>query len=332
MGKQADKKPIRIVITSGDADGIGTEIVAKALSKLGPKQGIHFILWRTPSCPRRHLRQIDSEFDRITVSSWHEALEQKASYKEIVDINSKLSPAQWVEISAQASFYGHIDAIATAPLSKLTIQEAKMKDIGHTDILKRVTGAEELFMAFLGKRFNVLLATGHIPLKNVSRALTHEKLTKALQAAHSLAQLLPGKQGEKPIALVGCNPHAGEQGLIGEEESVVFEQALGEVRKKGLRVEGPLVPDVAFFEENWKKYSVYVTPYHDQGLIPFKMIHGRESGVHITMGLPFYRTSVDHGTAKNIFGMNRADATSMYEALIWAIRLARQHAGHGTVF
>ena len=102
--------------------------------------------------------------------------------------------------------------------------------------------------------------------------------------------------------------------------------------KQGIKIEGPLVPDYAFFKENCKKYSVYVTPYHDQGLIPFKMIHGRESGVHITMGLPFIRTSVDHGTAKNIFGQNKADATSMYEALDWAIRLSKKNSGKGTNF
>ena len=320
------KKPLRVVITTGDADGIGTEIAAKALKKLGPRPGVHLILWRSATCPRKHLSLIDSRFKRITVSSWPEALEKKATHQEIVDINSKLSPAHWVELSAQASYYGHIDAIATAPLSKVTIQKAKMADIGHTDILKRVTGANELFMSFLGAKFNVLLATGHQPIKDISGSLTQTRLEKSLLAAQSLARLLPPSRQTKPIGLVGLNPHAGESGLIGDEELFVFKKAFDFTAKHDIPVVGPLVPDAAFFEENWKKYSVYVTPYHDQGLIPFKMIHGRQSGVHITMGLPFVRTSVDHGTAKNIFGLNRADAGSMYEALVWAIRLAKNHA------
>lgn len=326
------KKPLRVVITSGDMDGIGSEIVGKALKRLGPQRGVHFYLWRSPNCPRKHLKIIDSEFSRFTVNSWPEALQVSTSYKQIVDISSNLSPAHWVELTAQASLYGHVDAMATAPLSKLTIKEAGMKDIGHTDILKRVTKSKELFMAFLGRKFNVLLATGHIPLKSVSRQLTEQRLENAIKAAHTLAEMLPAKIKQRPLGLVGVNPHAGENGLIGEEELKVFSKVLPKIKRKKISFEGPLVPDFAFFEENWKKYSVYVTPYHDQGLIPFKMIHGRQSGVHITMGLPFIRTSVDHGTAKNIFGKNRADATSMQEALMWAIKLSRNKSLQGTQF
>ncbi|MES2962733.1 MAG: 4-hydroxythreonine-4-phosphate dehydrogenase PdxA, partial [Bdellovibrionota bacterium] len=122
------------------------------------------------------------------------------------------------------------------------------------------------------------------------------------------------------------NPHAGEEGLIGESELDVHAKALAFAAEKKIAVEGPLVPDAAFFEKNWKRYSVFVANYHDQGLIPFKMIHGQESGIHVTMGLPFVRTSVDHGTAKDIFGKDKADPRSMYQALEWAIRLSRASA------
>jgi 4-hydroxythreonine-4-phosphate dehydrogenase len=111
--------------------------------------------------------------------------------------------------------------------------------------------------------------------------------------------------------------------LIGNTEERVHLPVLEAARGRGLKVEGPLVPDAAFFKENWAKYSVFVANYHDQGLIPFKMIHGQESGIHITLGLPFVRTSVDHGTAKNIFGKNKADARSMKLAIDWALKLCR---------
>ncbi|MCB0363235.1 MAG: 4-hydroxythreonine-4-phosphate dehydrogenase PdxA, partial [Bdellovibrionales bacterium] len=154
-------------------------------------------------------------------------------------------------------------------------------------------------------------------------------LVQSLIAASRLRKLLKPSLREKPIALVGLNPHAGEDSLIGNEEEKIFLTALKEADRNKIAVEGPLVPDAAFSPENWSRYSVFVCPYHDQGLIPFKMIHGQKSGVHITMGLPFVRTSVDHGTAKNIFGKNRANPNSMVEALKWAIMLAKQSRDSG---
>ncbi|MCC7404308.1 MAG: 4-hydroxythreonine-4-phosphate dehydrogenase PdxA [Bdellovibrionales bacterium] len=315
---------MRIVITTGDADGIGTEISAKALAKLKPQKGVHFILWRSPLCPPRHLRLIDRNFKRIRVATWPEALRiAPQSHKEIIDICSSLRPPHWVEMSASGCLFGHVDAIATAPLSKSEIVAAGIEAIGHTEILKRVSRAPNLFMAFVGKHFSVVLATGHEPLREVAASLTPHRLYEALAAANRLRKLLPRKQRELPLGLVGLNPHSGEGGLIGTEELDIFEDALKEARRHKIPVEGPLVPDSAFFKQNWSAYSVFVCPYHDQGLIPFKMIHGQDSGVHITMGLPFVRTSVDHGTAKNIFGKNRANPNSMVEAIEWAIRLAK---------
>ena len=127
------------------------------------------------------------------------------------------------------------------------------------------------------------------------------------------------------MALVGINPHAGEDGLIGNEELDVFLEAIKIAKSKKIPIEGPLVPDAAFLKENWSKFSVYICPYHDQGLIPFKLVHGHKSGVHITMGLPFIRTSVEHGTAKKLFGKNKAYYESMLEAIKWSIDLAKQN-------
>ena len=318
------KRPLRIAITTGDPDGIGVEIAAKALAKLKPVAGVHFMLWRSPRAAKRDLALIDKSFKRLTVSSWHEALSADVdSPKQIVDIASNLPPAVWVETTAKASHFGHVDAMATAPLSKTAIHAAGFADLGHTDILKRVTGVQELFMGFIGDRFNVLLATAHLPLSEVPAKLTENTVLGALLQADRMRTLLDKRAAKKPLALLGLNPHAGEDGLIGGEEKRIHARALDAAAKRGLNVEGPLVPDAAFFEENWRKYSVFVANYHDQGLIPFKMIHGQRSGVHVTMGLPFVRTSVDHGTAKNIFGKNKADASSMTLAIEWAVRLAR---------
>lgn len=318
------KTPLRISITTGDPDGIGTEITAKALAKMKPQSGVSFFLWRSPRMAKRDLDLIDRSFKRITVNTWAEALKaHPASYKEIVDINSNLPAPMWVEQSAQASLFGHVDAMVTAPLSKTSIAAAGLTDLGHTGILKRVSKSKELFMGFIGDHFNVLLATGHAPISDVTDLLTEARLMKAVRAADELRRVLDKKSQAKPIALLGLNPHAGEHGLIGSVETKVHDKVLATSKDEKLNVEGPLVPDAAFFPKNWKKYSVFVANYHDQGLIPFKMTHGQESGVHVTMGLPFVRTSVDHGTAKDIFGKNKADPRSMLQALEWAIRLKR---------
>lgn len=313
----------RIGITTGDSDGIGFEVTAKALDKVGPHRSARFYVWRSEKVTPSQLRLISKKFRRVQVSSWPEALRVPAdNRKTLVEIVSNSSPARWVETAAQACRSGHLAAMATAPLSKQTIAATGLTDIGHTDILKRVCSKNLAFMAFVGKKFNVLLATGHLPIGQVAKSLSGEVLLNALLAAKDLQSILPKAPQKKPIALLGLNPHCGDSGLIGTEEQSVFPNVLAQAKEKGLEVVGPLVPDAAFHEKNWSRYSVFVACYHDQGLIPFKTVHGFDSGVHLTLGLPLKRTSVDHGTAKDIFGKNVANPNSMVEALRWATEWA----------
>lgn len=316
------KRLVKIAITSGDADGIGFEVVSKALSRIGARANVQFYLWRSPGASKKDLRRIDSKFRRITVASWPEALKASAAgNKDLVDIASNLSPAHWVEASAQAAKLGHIDGIATAPLSKTSIIQAGMTDIGHTDILKRVARANDCFMCFIGEKFSVVLATGHISIDRISSSLTVDTLDSAIRAAISLREILPSKN-RRAIGVLGLNPHSGEGGVISNRENEVHVPVIKRFQDKKFEIQGPLVPDAAFSEESWKRYSIFVASYHDQGLIPYKLVHKRQ-GVHVTMGLPFVRTSVDHGTAKDIFGKNKADYHSMLGALNWAIELSR---------
>ena len=318
------KTNVKIAITSGDQDGSGPEVTAKALSKLGPQLGVHFYLWRSPGVGKRHLSLIDKKFKRITFPSWAEAFKHSlGSPRELIDVNSVTPPPKWVESAAEAGRFGHIHALVTAPLSKTLIWDSGMKDVGHTEILARVCSRYDLFMSFLGKNFSVLLATGHIPLRSVNEKVDKRILKMALRAANDLNIMLDPK-GKKSVALVGLNPHSGEFGLIGDNEIKTFNPALLELQKEhGLKIAGPLVPDAAFLRGNWKKYGVYVSPYHDQGLIALKVVHQHKSGCHMTMGLPFIRTSVEHGTAKDIFGKNRANESSMKDAITWAIHLSK---------
>lgn len=312
---------LRIAITSGDSDGIGFEVSAKALHQLGPQRGIQFLLWRSEGADARYLRLLDKKFERITVESLEEALNISGPY--LVDIASEAPPAKWVESTAKACLKGQVHALATAPLSKTSIKDAGFKDLGHTDILKRLSRVKHVHMGFVGDKFNVVLATAHLPVRDISKHISFSILAEALLNANELRKKLPSAQSRKPIGVLGLNPHAGERGLIGQEELLFFPELLSFAKEKKIPVEGPLVPDAAFFPENWRKYSVYLCLYHDQGLIPFKMIHGQDSGVHMTLGIPFIRTSVDHGTAKDIFGLNKANPASMLDALRWAVKLAR---------
>ena len=318
----ATNKKIKIVITSGDQDGIGPEVSAKALAKVGPKSDVQFYLWRSPLFAGRYLRLIDKKFKRLSVASWPEALRQPTNKKYIIDICSTSPPPSWVEYAANAALLKTVDAIVTAPLSKTLIASSGLKDLGHTDIFSRIAKRKNLFMTFLGSRFHVLLATGHLPISSVPSHLSRDQITSAVQAAHSLVQQLKLKGRSPRLALVGLNPHAGESGLIGNEESSTFTDALSALRAAACPVDGPLIPDVAYLSQFQKIYDVYVSPYHDQGLIPFKLTHER-TGCHLTMGLPFLRTSVDHGTAKDIYGKNKADSSSMQEAINRAILLSR---------
>lgn len=314
----------RIALTTGDDDGIGFEVTSKALNKIGPQKGVQFILWRNDNASAKYLKLIDQKFERITVDNLEEALKIEGPY--LVDICSDLSPAHWVEISAKACMKKKLDGITTAPLSKTLIKDAGFKDLGHTDILKRVSKTKTAHMGFAGSEFNVVLATGHLAISQITKHISFSTVAEGLLDADILRRSLPASRKSKPIAVLGLNPHAGEQGMIGGEEAMIFPNLNSFAAEKDIPVVGPLVPDAAFFKENWNKYSVYLCLYHDQGLIPFKLVHGQDSGVHITLGIPFVRTSVDHGTAKDIFGKNKANPNSMIDAIRWAINLTRQQA------
>ena len=220
----------RIARTTGDADGIGLEVTAKALHHLGPQPQTQFIMWRSEGASDNYLKLIDKKFERIVVDSLSEALKVTGPY--LIDIASDDPPAHWVETSAKACVKKKLHAMATAPLSKTSIQEAGYKDLGHTDILKRVSKTRHVHMGFLGNKFNVVLATAHIPVRDISKHLSFRTLAEALLNANDLRRKLPAAQAKKPIGILGLNPHAGEQGLIGQEELLFFPELISFAKEK----------------------------------------------------------------------------------------------------
>ncbi len=311
---------LKVAITSGDIDGIGLEVTAKALNHLGPQRGVQFYLFRSPQSQKFRL----PKFERIETENLKEALTISPKKNRLIEIVQSTSPALWVEEVGQACLDQKLDSMVTAPLSKQEIQAAGLQDIGHTDILKRLSKRKHAFMTFIGPKFNVLLVSGHVPVENIQSTLSPELFKEATTAALQARTLLETARTKRPLGVLGLNPHAGDKGLIGNFESDRLQAWMQDLDPKGRDLTGPLIPDAAFLTENWKRFSFYLALYHDQGLIPFKMAHGFDVGAHLTLGLPIRRSSVDHGTAKDLFGKNKAKPGSMIEALKWGIRLAQK--------
>ena len=214
---------------------------------------------------------------------------------------------------------GVVDAVVTAPVNKLAFARAGLPWKGHTDLLAHLTGAPRVAMMFWSEPLKVILASVHIPLSEVSRVVTRELLDDIIALA---ARHLPAFGIAAPrLALAGVNPHAGEDGLMGDEEQRILRPAVEAARARGVTIDGPFPGDTVFVRASRGEFDAVIACYHDQGLIPVKLLaFGR--AVNVTLGLPIIRTSVDHGTAFDIAGQGMADPSSMIEATLLAARLA----------
>ena len=214
---------------------------------------------------------------------------------------------------------GRVHGIATAPVSKLAFARAGLPWKGHTDLLAHLTGRARVAMMFWSEPLKVVLATVHIPLADVPRALTRDVLDGIIDLS---SDELPRFGLSRPrIALAGLNPHAGEGGLLGLEEEQVLRPAVEAAQRRGVAIEGPFPGDTVFVRASRGEFDAVIACYHDQGLIPVKLAAFGKA-VNVTLGLPIVRTSVDHGTAFDIAGRHTADPSSMIEATLLAARLA----------
>jgi len=217
-----------------------------------------------------------------------------------------------------------IDAIVTAPINKANVQNEQFQFPGHTEYFAKEFEQENYLMMMCSEDLKLAVATGHIPLSEVKETLTKEHLRKKLDVL--LESLKVDFQIDRPkVAVLGLNPHAGENGLLGNEEMDVIGPVITELKKKGHLVYGPYPADGFFGAMLYRKYDAVMAMYHDQGLTPFKLL-AFERGVNFTAGLPIVRTSPDHGTAYNIAGKGIADETSMREAIYLAIDLVKKRS------
>jgi 4-hydroxythreonine-4-phosphate dehydrogenase len=214
---------------------------------------------------------------------------------------------------------GRVDAIATGPVNKLAFARAGLPWKGHTDLLAHLCGVDRYAMLFYSPTLVVVLATVHVPLADVPRLLSQSNLTEIISlTAESMAQF--GILHPR-VAVAGLNPHAGEAGLLGIEDAQVIAPAVEAARAAGINVSGPWPGDTIFLRASRGEFDVVVACYHDQGLIPIKLLAFGKA-VNVTIGLPIIRTSVDHGTAFDIAGKSQADPESMIEAVLLAAQLA----------
>ena len=324
----------RIGITLGDPAGIGPELVLRALAEPALRAEVQLVAYGHAALLQRvaQAAQLAWPADVQTAAGPSGAVADASP--RLLDFPfsdaAEVAPgrvqaacgrmaATWIEAAARDAQAGRIDALVTAPINKQALHLAGLPYPGHTEMLAVLTGAAHTAMLFWSPDLVVGLATIHLALADVPRALTREKLLDAIRLIAAACARF-GRAG-RPIAVLALNPHAGENGLFGREEAAVIAPAIAAAQAEGIAAVGPLVPDTAFGDEARRRYAGYVAMYHDQGLIPFKML-AFSDGVNVTLGLPIVRTSPDHGTAFDIAWQGRASPSSLFAAIRCAARLA----------
>jgi 4-hydroxythreonine-4-phosphate dehydrogenase len=228
----------------------------------------------------------------------------------------------YIRVAANLALAKLADAIATAPISKRSLIDAGYNYPGHTELLADISRTPQCRMMLVGARLRVVPVTGHIPFTKVARALTRDNIETTLELTQQGLRNFFGIARPR-IAVAALNPHGGEHGIFGQEENKVIAPAVKRARRRGISATGPFPADSLFHHAARGAYDAVVCMYHDQGLIPLKL-HHFFGGVALTLGPPFIRTSVDHGTAYDIAGTGKADESSMKEAILLAARLARR--------
>lgn len=296
----------RVGITVGDPAGIGPEIASLAARDVRVLEACVPLLYGAVEGATRAVNGVaPGSIPLGTVS----AAGGRAAHEAIVAAVSDARAAR-------------LDAIATAPISKEGFALAGLPWPGHTELLAELCGAPRVAMLFHAPTLHVVLATVHVPLRAVPATLTRERLMDVVALT---VEAMPRFGFAKPrVAIAGLNPHAGEHGLLGSEDDDLIAPLVGEWRRRGVDITGPVPADTVFVRASRGEFDVVVACYHDQGLIPVKLL-AFGTAVNVTLGLPIIRTSVDHGTAYDIAGRGIANPGSMIAAVLLAARLAAQN-------
>ncbi len=321
------RKPVKIGITIGDPAGIGPEVSLKAAACLEEKSLIPVLIGRSEVVTElypglsKDYRIIDNpDMEPLRGNRYFYTT---GSHRPLPE-PGRGSPEtggeslEYIDTALELWKKGFIDAVATAPVNKGFIQKSGVEFSGHTEYIARKTGEASPLMLMYSPVFRVIPVTTHIPVSGIINNLSEERITEAIISGAGAIEELDGKKAR--VAVAGLDPHCGDSGAIGDFDERVTKIAVENAVRKGIDVEGPLSADTLFMRDIWKKYSLAIALYHDQGLIPFKVL-AFERGVNVTLGLKIIRTSADHGTAYNMAGRGEADHRSMLEAILLAYRL-----------
>jgi len=325
---------IKIGISIGDVNGIGMEVILKTLSEARVLDYCTPIVYghtKVASYHRKALGINDLMFNLITsaeaanpkkanlINCWEEDVRIDLGVAN--EIGGKYALIS-LEKATEDLVNNRIDALVTAPINKNNIQSDTFKFPGHTEYLQEKSGGNEVLMFMISEGLRVGVVTGHIPVGQIAPAISKEKIVKKLVMMND--SLKKDFWIEKPkIAVLGLNPHAGDNGLLGREEETTISPAIQEAFDKGIICFGPYPADGFFGNGTYKQFDAVLAMYHDQGLIPFKTI-AFGTGVNYSAGLKFIRTSPDHGTGYDIAGKNLADPSSFMEAIFAAVHIVKQ--------
>jgi 4-hydroxythreonine-4-phosphate dehydrogenase len=333
---------LKIGISIGDINGIGLEIILKTLIDerliqlctpiiYGSSKVVsyHKNIVEIPDFQYSSIKSIDQiDPDKINIiNCWNDNV--SITLGKVSEIGGKYALLS-LEKAVKDLADGHIDALVTAPIHKKAMELAGFSHKGHTEYITQELGAEDSLMLMVGDSIRIGLVTNHVPIKDVANKVTKAKIIKKIQMFAETLRVDFGK--DKPtIAVLGLNPHAGDEGVIGEEDMKIIQPAIEEMKNKGILAFGPYSADGFFGSGQYSKFDGILAMYHDQGLIPFKVL-SFGAGVNYTAGLRAVRTSPDHGTAYDIAGKNEANPSSFRKALFLAIDIARNRTNHAEMY
>lgn len=324
---------LKIGISVGDLNGIGMEVIIKSLINNRVMDFFTPIVYGNTKNASFHRKANNiNDFSFHVINDPSQANPKRPNMINVWQEDVKITLGEDNEIGGKYAFLslekavddlnaGKLDALVTAPINKHNIQRADFNFPGHTEYLQSKTNADDVLMFMVSEDLRIGVVTGHIPLKDVAAHITEESIVRKLKLMQQ--SLKNDFWIQKPkIAVLGLNPHAGDNGLIGTEDDEIIVPAIERAKNEGVFCFGPYPADGFFAGNTYLKFDGVLAMYHDQGLIPFKHIADRK-GVNYTAGLPIVRTSPDHGTGYDIAGKNQASSDSFLEAIFTAVRIVQ---------
>jgi len=328
-----DLERVKVGITQGDINGIGYEIIIKTFHDQRMLDSITPVVYGVSKVASYHRKVLDmNEFNFNLVKNAEAANPKRPNIINCQEEEVKIELGKSTAIAGELAYEalekacddlqkGHIDVMVTAPINKKNIQSEKFHFPGHTEYLAEKFSSTDYLMLMISNNLRIGVITTHIPLAQVSTELTKELILNKLRIMND--SLKRDFRISRPrVALLGLNPHAGDEGLLGKEENETIAPAIAEAFDDGILAYGPYAADGFFGSSNFNSFDGILAMYHDQGMIPFKAL-SFESGVNYTAGLPFIRTSPAHGTAYEIAGKNQASPESMRSAIFMAADIFR---------